>query len=47
VRFEHTPSSLRRIAPAKGEHMREVLREAGFADAEIDAFVESGAVIGS
>jgi crotonobetainyl-CoA:carnitine CoA-transferase CaiB-like acyl-CoA transferase len=33
----------RRHAPRLGEHTREVLREAGFPDAEIDSMVKSGA----
>jgi crotonobetainyl-CoA:carnitine CoA-transferase CaiB-like acyl-CoA transferase len=45
ARFEHTPAALRRVAPRKGEHTREVLREAGYADAEIAALLEAGAVV--
>jgi crotonobetainyl-CoA:carnitine CoA-transferase CaiB-like acyl-CoA transferase len=33
----------RRHAPRLGEHTREVLQEAGYSDAQIDAMVESGA----
>ena len=36
----------RRHAPRLGEHTREVLREAGLADAQIDRLVESGAAAG-
>jgi crotonobetainyl-CoA:carnitine CoA-transferase CaiB-like acyl-CoA transferase len=37
---------LRRQAPRMGEHSREVLAEAGFAAAEIDDLIGSGAVVG-
>jgi formyl-CoA transferase/CoA:oxalate CoA-transferase len=37
VRFEKTPGAIRRPAPGLGEHTREVLREAGFSDGDIDA----------
>jgi crotonobetainyl-CoA:carnitine CoA-transferase CaiB-like acyl-CoA transferase len=33
-----------RPAPRLGEHTREVLRETGYTDAEIDAFVAAGIV---
>jgi crotonobetainyl-CoA:carnitine CoA-transferase CaiB-like acyl-CoA transferase len=33
----------RRPAPRFGEHTREILREAGLADADIDAMVAAGA----
>jgi crotonobetainyl-CoA:carnitine CoA-transferase CaiB-like acyl-CoA transferase len=36
ARFEITPASLRRPAPALGEHGAEVLREIGFSAGEID-----------
>jgi len=41
--WSETPLSIRRLAPRLGEHSREVLREAGLSDAEIDAMVVSGA----
>jgi crotonobetainyl-CoA:carnitine CoA-transferase CaiB-like acyl-CoA transferase len=44
VTFGRTPASVRRPAPLIGEHGREVLREAGFAEPEIDALVASGAL---
>ena len=37
VKMSGTPGSLRRPAPELGEHTAEVLREAGFSDAEIEA----------
>ncbi len=42
-RFSRTPADVRRLAPRLGEHTREVLREAGYAEAEIDALVACGA----
>ena len=36
IRFEGTPSSIRRGAPQLGEHSDEILREAGLSDAEIE-----------
>jgi crotonobetainyl-CoA:carnitine CoA-transferase CaiB-like acyl-CoA transferase len=44
VRFSATPPSVRRPAPLPGQHTREVLTEAGFSDAEINALSESGAI---
>ena len=44
IRFSRTPSTIARGAPLVGEHSREVLREAGKSDAEIDALIASGAV---
>ncbi len=44
TRFSDTPAQVRRLAPRLGEHTIELLREAGYADAEIDRLVESKAV---
>ena len=44
ARFSATPAAVRRLAPGLGEHTREVLREAGYAETEIDALVAGGAV---
>ncbi|HMB14091.1 MAG TPA: CoA transferase [Roseovarius sp.] len=45
VKFSETPASLRHAAPVLGQHSREVLQEAGYDAAEIEAMVASGAVI--
>jgi crotonobetainyl-CoA:carnitine CoA-transferase CaiB-like acyl-CoA transferase len=45
VKFSRTPGEVRTGAPAYGEHTRAVLREYGFADAEIAALEQEGAVI--
>jgi crotonobetainyl-CoA:carnitine CoA-transferase CaiB-like acyl-CoA transferase len=39
VRFSSTPAGVRRHAPMLGEHGREVLREVGLSDQEVDALV--------
>ncbi len=44
VHFSATPPSVTRHAPMLGEHSREVLAEAGYSHAEIDAFVAEGVV---
>jgi crotonobetainyl-CoA:carnitine CoA-transferase CaiB-like acyl-CoA transferase len=44
IRFSRTPSAVARGAPLAGEHSREVLREAGFAEAEIDRLI-AGSVV--
>ena len=41
--WSETAPAYRRHAPRFGEHTREVLREAGYDDAQIDAMVKSGA----
>jgi crotonobetainyl-CoA:carnitine CoA-transferase CaiB-like acyl-CoA transferase len=45
VKFSATPSGVKRGAPVLGEHTREVLREHGYTDAEIETLVAAGAVI--
>ena len=45
-RFSVTPAAIRRGAPGLGEHTREVLAEAGYADDEIDALLAAGAASG-
>jgi formyl-CoA transferase len=37
VKMSDTPGAIRRVAPELGEHTQEVLREAGFSEAEIAA----------
>jgi crotonobetainyl-CoA:carnitine CoA-transferase CaiB-like acyl-CoA transferase len=44
VKFSRTPGGVRAGAPLLGEHTRDVLREYGYADAEIDRLVGEGAV---
>jgi len=44
VHLSATPTKVERPAPRLGEHTRDVLRECGYADAEIDAFAATGVV---
>lgn len=44
-RFNRTPAGVARPAPHLGEHSRVVLREAGLADADIDALVAAGTLV--
>ncbi len=44
IRFSKTPSVVERGAPVVGQHSRDVLREAGFDDAQIEALLGKGAV---
>jgi crotonobetainyl-CoA:carnitine CoA-transferase CaiB-like acyl-CoA transferase len=44
VHFSATPTAITRPAPLLGEHTREVLREYGYADADIDGLVAAGVV---
>jgi crotonobetainyl-CoA:carnitine CoA-transferase CaiB-like acyl-CoA transferase len=44
ARYGRTPGSIRRLPPRLGEHGVEILREAGFEAAEVDALIASGAV---
>ena len=39
-----TRSGPDRVAPRLGQHSREVLAQAGYEDAEIDAFVSDGVI---
>jgi crotonobetainyl-CoA:carnitine CoA-transferase CaiB-like acyl-CoA transferase len=42
ARFDATPASIRRHAPALGEHDREIAREAGFSESEIEVLRREG-----
>jgi crotonobetainyl-CoA:carnitine CoA-transferase CaiB-like acyl-CoA transferase len=44
IKFSDTPGGVRRAAPLFGQDTREVLREYGFADAEIDELTAQGAI---
>lgn len=44
ARFSKSPASVRRLAPRLGEHTREVMAEAGYSTAEIDALLAAKAV---
>ncbi|MEO8675646.1 MAG: CoA transferase [Casimicrobiaceae bacterium] len=44
IHFSATPARVDRPAPLLGEHTRELLRECGYADTEIDAFAADGVV---
>ena len=45
IKFSDTPGSVRSGAPVYGQHSREVLKEAGFGEAELEALLAEGAVI--
>jgi crotonobetainyl-CoA:carnitine CoA-transferase CaiB-like acyl-CoA transferase len=47
VKLSRTPVENPSPAPALGEHTEEILREAGYAEDEIAAMIESGAVAGA
>jgi crotonobetainyl-CoA:carnitine CoA-transferase CaiB-like acyl-CoA transferase len=47
IHFSRTPTRITRPAPMLGEHTRELLREYGYDDAEIDALIADGVVMGS
>ncbi len=44
ARFSASPASIRRMPPRLGEHSREVLREAGYADEDIEKLIAAKAV---
>ncbi|MDB5949729.1 MAG: CoA-transferase [Massilia sp.] len=44
IHFSKTPTRIDRPAPVFGEHSRELLREFGYSDAEIDGFVAAGVI---
>lgn len=44
ARFSKSPASVRRLAPRLGQHTREILQEAGYAGAEIEALIEKKAI---
>jgi crotonobetainyl-CoA:carnitine CoA-transferase CaiB-like acyl-CoA transferase len=44
VHFSETPTRIDRHAPMLGEHSRELLREYGYGDGEIDAFAAEGVI---
>lgn len=45
VRYDGQAPALRRRPPRLGEHTREVLREAGYSDADVDVMAGAGAVV--
>jgi crotonobetainyl-CoA:carnitine CoA-transferase CaiB-like acyl-CoA transferase len=44
IKFSDTPGGVRRAAPLFGQHTREVLRDHGFSDTEIDHLAALGAI---
>ncbi len=44
IHFSATPTQITRPAPLLGEHTREVLREHGYTDDDIDGFIAAGVV---
>lgn len=44
VQMSATPTRIQRASPALGEHTADVLREAGFSDADIERFRADGLV---
>jgi crotonobetainyl-CoA:carnitine CoA-transferase CaiB-like acyl-CoA transferase len=44
VRFSESPAGINRMPPRLGEHTQEVLREAGYTDAEVEALLSAQAV---
>lgn len=44
VKFSDTPGKVETGAPLYGQHTREVLRQHGFSDAEMEALLAEGAI---
>ena len=44
IHFSKTATRIDRPAPMLGKHSRELLREYGYSDGEIDGFVEAGVI---
>lgn len=44
IHFSKTPTRIDRPAPMLGEHSRELLREYGYGDADIDGFIANGVI---
>ncbi len=44
IKFSDTPGGVRRAAPLFGQDTREILREHGFSDVEIEQFAQQGAI---
>jgi crotonobetainyl-CoA:carnitine CoA-transferase CaiB-like acyl-CoA transferase len=44
IKFSDTPGGVRRSAPLFGQDTREILRDHGFSDAEIEQLAEQGAI---
>lgn len=44
IHFSATPAAVTRPAPLLGEHTRELLRECGYTDAQIDDFISKNAI---
>jgi crotonobetainyl-CoA:carnitine CoA-transferase CaiB-like acyl-CoA transferase len=47
ARFSRSPAGINRLPPRLGEHTREVMREVGYKEAEIDGLVERKVVAGT
>src|SRR5437879_6943236 len=44
IKFSDTPGGVRRAAPVFGQHTRQVLRDSGFSDAEIEQLAAEGVI---
>jgi crotonobetainyl-CoA:carnitine CoA-transferase CaiB-like acyl-CoA transferase len=45
IKFSDTPASVTRAAPVLGQHTREILREYGYSDADVDVLATAGDVV--